>query len=107
MTFPELLSAIVGTVNPIKSIFGLYVLMFMLPLVIPLIIAYEAHSRLFDGVTNKVNAGAGIALCVCCLFVLGWAIFFLIYFTKQRTKNPQLYRQGFLTDYSVKGKHSG
>jgi hypothetical protein len=64
----------------------------------------NTYSRLFDDVTNKVNAGAAIIIGICGLFVLGWAIFFLLYFTKQRTKNPQLYRKGFLSDFSVKGK---
>ena len=104
MDLSEFWSTIIGTVRPVKNIFGLYVLIYVLPLSIPVLIALEAHPRLFDELTNKVNTGAAIVIGSCCLFVVAWSIFFLIYFTKQRTKNPQLYRKGFVTDFSVRGK---
>jgi len=104
MNFSELWSWVVNTVKPVRSIFGFYVLIFVFPLSIPVFIAYEAHSRLFDDMTSKVNSGAAMVIASCIVVVIGWTTFFLIYFTKQRTKNPHLYRQGFLRDFSVKGK---
>ena len=65
MNFSEIWSAIVGTVKPVKSILGLYVLIFVFPLSIPLVIAYGAYSRLFNDVTNKVNTGVAIVLVAC------------------------------------------
>jgi hypothetical protein len=107
MSFSELWSGVVNTVKPVRSILGFYVLMFVFPLSIPLFIAYETHSRLFDDATDKVNSGVALVIGICALMVIGWAIFFLVYFTKQRTKNPKLYQPGFLEEIPQGGKKDG
>ena len=104
MNVSDYWSMVVNTIKPVRSIFGFYVLIFLFPLSIPLAVVANTYSRLFNDATNQVNVGAAVIIGICGALVFGWAIFFLLYFTMQRTRNPHLYRKGFLTDFSVKGK---
>lgn len=69
-------------------------------------IGYDAKKRLFDSSTNQINFEAAIILAICAFCIIIWTIFYLLYFTKQRTKNPQLYDKGFVSDFSVKDKEN-
>jgi hypothetical protein len=54
-------------------------------------------------VNGKLNASVAIIVGICCLIAFLWTVFFLIYFTNQRNKNPELYQKGFMSDVNVKG----
>ncbi len=86
--------------KPIKSVFGLYLLMYLIPLSLPLYIAVELQDALVSKEGDVIFAVAGI-LGLCYLAALGWTIFFLIYFTRQRTSNPELYEKGFLSELTI------
>jgi len=102
MTFENFWSSIVSTIKPIKTIFAFYVLLYLFPLAFFLLIGYETSEKLFIDNTDEVNVEAAIILAICGICIVSWTAFFLIYFTKERTKNPHLYKKGFISDYSVK-----
>lgn len=102
MTFGNIWSTIVSTIKPIKTIFAFYVVLYLFPLAFFFLIGYEIKEKLFIDNTDEVNVAAAIILAICSICIVSWTAFFLIYFTKERTKNPNLYNKGFLSDYNVK-----
>ena len=103
MAFVDFLSTIVNSIKPIKTIFSFYVALYLFPICFFLIIGYEAKEHLFVNDT-EINIAVATLLGICATCVVIWSVFFLIYFTRQRTKNPQLYNRGFLSEFSVKDK---
>lgn len=88
-------------ISPIKNIFGLYLLMYIFPLSIPVLTAMSIYEKMFEN--GELNVSVAIIVGICVLLAFFWTIFFLIYFTNQRNKNPELYQKGFMSDISVKG----
>jgi len=103
MAFGDFWLTIVNSIKPIKTIFGFYVALYLFPLGFFLIIVYEAKDHLFVN-DNQINTAVAALLGICAMCVVIWSVFFLIYFTRQRTKNPHLYNKGFLSELSVKDK---
>lgn len=104
MAFGNFWSTVVNAIKPIKTIFGFYVALYLFPLAFFLLVGYETMKKLFIEKTHEVNVGAAIILVICAICIVSWTVFFLMYFTKERTKNPRLYNKGFLTDFNVKDK---
>lgn len=104
MVFGDFWSNIITSIKPIKTIFGFYVALYFFPLAFFMMIGYEAKNRLFTASNAHMNIPVAILLAICAICVVLWSAFFLIYFTKQRTKNPHLYNKGFLSEFSVKDK---
>lgn len=88
-------------ISPIKSVFGLYLLMYILPLSIPIILVMSIYEALMF--KNTVNIPVAIIIGICALVSFAWTIFFLIYFTNQRNTNPDLYEKGFLSELTITG----
>lgn len=90
-------------IKPIKTIFGFYIVIYLLPLGFIISIGIEAKKHLFiDGSHLNIPAAIIIGICIVCAIL--WSIFYLLYFTSQRTKNPKLYNRGFLSEFKVKDK---
>jgi len=88
-------------ISPVKSVFSLYLLMYILPVAIPVLTAISFYEiMVVDGVLNVEIAGV---VGTCTFLAFAWTVFFLIYFTNQRNNNPELYQKGFMSDLSVKG----
>lgn len=102
MDVEKFFSIFSSILKPIKSVFGLYLLMYSLPILIPLYVAFSTRSALIPK-SGEMNIPAVLILGSCAIVVIVWTIFFLLYFTKQRTKNPELYEKGFLSEIKVSG----
>ena len=102
MSFEAFWTNVVNTIKPVKSIFAFYVILYLLPTAFFLYIAFCVKGKLFNGNTSEINIVVAIILAICGIFVLGWTLFYLLFFTNQRTKNPHLYKKGFMSDYSIK-----
>lgn len=100
MDMDKFFSAFSVILKPIKSVFGLYLLMYSLPILIPLYIAFSIRNVLISQ-SGEMSIPVSMVLVGCAIVVITWTIFFLIYFTKQRTKNPELYEKGFLSEFKV------
>jgi len=100
MKFNDFFEHIYRTISPVRSLFGLYILMYLLPIILPFYIAVTSLSKLIlsDG---SINSQLLTIVSVCSVTVLLWTIFFLIYFTKIRTKNPNLYGKTFVSEFRV------
>jgi len=88
-------------ISPIKSVFSLYLLMYILPLSIPVLTAIAFYDTMI--VNGKLDVAVVTIVGVCVIIAFAWTIFFLIYFTNQRNNNPELYQKGFMSELSVKG----
>ena len=42
------------------------------------------------------NIGVALTLLTCTVLIIIWALFFYVTFTKEKTKNPHLYGNGFM-----------
>lgn len=102
MAWENFWSTVVSTIKPIKTIFAFYVVLYLFPLAFFLLVGYEANKKLFIDKTDEVNGAVAMILAICGIVIVSWTTFFLIYFTKERTKNPHLYNKGFLSNFSVK-----
>lgn len=87
--------------NPAKSVFSLYLLMYVLPMFIPVMGAMAVHKHLISN--DQLNVGVALFLGVCGIAGIAWTVWFLLYFTKQRNANPELYEKGFLSELEVRG----
>lgn len=96
MNFSKFLNNLTGLTRPIKSLFGLYMLMYLLPLGIPFYIVSMVWKGLIKD-DSSVNCGIAITIILCALVVLLWTIYFVFYFTKIRERNPHLYGKGFIS----------
>lgn len=102
MQFNDLWTGILNSIKPIKTIFSFYIVLYVLPSSFVALIGYKANKNLFMENACQLNLPAAIILAICALFVFGWTMFFLIYFTRQRTKNPHLYNKGFVDNLDIK-----
>lgn len=96
------LRSITDSLKPIKSLFGFYMLMFLIPLIIPFYFARRALIYIF--VNNDFNLPIMVGLVTCVVIIILWTLFFLFYFTKERTRNPRLYGKGFVAGFSRQGE---
>jgi hypothetical protein len=89
MNLEKFFDTFLSILKPIKSVFGLYLLMYALPILIPLYMAFSIKDAL---VSNNGEMSLPVALVqgACAIAVFLWTIFFLLFFTKQRTNNPEL-----------------
>jgi hypothetical protein len=101
----DLLERFFGLFKPIKSVFSLYLLMYLFPLSIPVIIAMSMYDLMI--IENKINTPVAIIVGICGFLSFFWTLFFLLYFTKQRNSKPELYEKGFMSELSVKGGDNG
>jgi len=106
MPFGDFWTTILNSIKPIKTIFGFYVALYVIPLAFIVMVGYDAKKNLFIRETNQINLPVAIMLAICALSILLWTGFFLIYFTRQRTKNPHLYDKGFLSHVSIRDKEN-
>jgi len=106
MPFGNFWTTILNSIKPIKTIFSFYVALYIIPLSFIAMIGYDANKNLFFKDTNQINLHVAIILAICALSILIWTAFFLIYFTRQRTKNPHLYNKGFLSNVSIRDKEN-
>lgn len=95
----ELLERIWKLISPVKSVFGLYLLMYSLPSALLLTVALGAYESMI--VESRLNGPVAVLVGVCCAALFAWTVFFLTYFTKQRNSNPDLYQRGFMSEYTV------
>ena len=79
--------------------------MYSLPILIPLYIAFSIRNALISQ-SGEMSIPVSLVLGGCAIVVIVWTLFFLIYFTKQRTKNPELYEKGFLSELKVGGANN-
>jgi hypothetical protein len=79
-----------------RSIFGFYILMYLIPIFIPFYIVNRLCDKLI--INDHLNSDVVLMLGFCSLAILFWTIFFVVYFTKIRTNNPRLYGKVFLAD---------
>lgn len=88
-------------ISPIKSVFSLYLLMYMLPISIPVLVTSSCYNEMV--IDGKLNVDVAVIVGICTIVAFGWTTFFLIYFTNQRNNNPDLYQKGFMLDFNVEG----
>ena len=100
MEMDKFINSFSSLFKPVRSVFSFYLLMYLIPLVIPLYIAFTLKDVLI--LEGKLNTSIAILLSICCFTAVGWTIFYLIFFTKQRTSNPELYEKGFLSEIRIK-----
>jgi len=100
MSIEEFLNMFLSLLKPIKSVFGLYLLMYALPILIPLYIAFSIKDVLILK-NGEISLPVALMLGGCVIVILLWTGFFLLYFTKQRTNNPELYEKGFLSELHI------
>ncbi|MEJ1298505.1 MAG: hypothetical protein RPU63_13640 [Candidatus Sedimenticola sp. (ex Thyasira tokunagai)] len=89
-------------ISPVKTVFSLYLLMYVLPVSVPVIVALQFYEAMVVG--SQLNIAASIIVLTCGAVAFIWTIFFLIYFTNQRNKNPELYQKGFMSELNVSGE---
>jgi len=84
--------------NSFRSLFAFYILMYSTPLIIPFSLAVAVKDNIF---IDKKDINFGVLIIIlCCGFVITlWSLFFLLYLTKERTKNPHLYGKGFVKGF--------
>jgi len=97
----EIFQNFIKIFNPIKSVFSLYILMYILPMFIPILIVSSIYESLI--VKNILNIPVVVLMFVCGIIAVVWTIYFLTYFTKQRNSNPELYEKGFMSELKVNG----
>jgi len=97
----DILERFFALFKPIKSVFSLYLLMYVCPLSFPAITAMSVYESMI--VENKLNTPVAVIVAICGLIAFLWTIFFLLFFTKQRNTKPELYEKGFMSELSVKG----
>ena len=100
----DYITEIIKSIKPIKTIFSFYVVLYFFPAALFSSIGYQALQNLFIAETQKVNFDAACILAITIILILAWTLFFILYFTNQRTKNPHLYQKGFMKDFNVKEK---
>lgn len=100
MKFNEFIENIFRALSPVKSLLGLYILLYLIPLFIPLYIVSKIWNRLILS-NNSINWEIMWTIIICAGVVTIWTTFFLIYFTKIRTKNPRLYGKIFISDFKT------
>lgn len=92
-----------SVITPVKSVFGLYKLMFAVPLIICAFVIFNLSDDLVKE-NGELNLDIAIFVAALVILVLAWAAYFLHYFTKNRNERPELYQQGFIDslEYGVK-----
>jgi hypothetical protein len=93
--FLRVLRALRDFVASIRSLFALYVLIYSVPQLTPFYLFYMMSKRLFIH-TGAINYPAFIIAVICGAVIIAWNLFFLLFFTKERTKNPHLYGRNFM-----------
>ena len=86
--------------NSIRTFFTLYVLMYLVPQLIPFSLFYVFQSHFFLN-EKDINYPVLIIISVYAIFIISWNLFFLLYFTKERTQYPHLYGRYFVTGFDI------
>lgn len=101
MSFSAFWTAITKKTRPIRTIFGLYVTCWLVPVALFALLVHTMKDHLItpEGQLNiPVTISAGFF--TFCATV--WTAGYVWYFTKQRKENPDLYKEGFMTDFTVR-----
>lgn len=88
----------VAFLKPVKTIFGFYIILYLIPTSLLSYFALNCWKKLFLE-NGNINYGACIIFIALILSIIIWTIFYLIYFTHHRTKNPRLYGKGFVNGF--------
>lgn len=84
--------------NSFRSLFAFYILMYLAPLIIPFGLVTTVWGNIFID-KKEVNFVILKIISSCSAIVIAWTLFFLIYLTRERTKNPKLYGKGFIEGF--------
>ena len=96
----KLLKNIKSFANSIKTLYALYVLMYIVPQLLPFSLSYAFWNNLIVNEKN-INYPVLISVSICGMIIIGWNLFFLLYLTKERTQHPQLYGRHFFTGFDM------
>ena len=100
----EIFQKIFHIVKPVKSIFAFYILMYVVPVISLLSIILNVKDEIVIPDTSEINIAVLLLVVFLLLLILAWTTFFLIYFTRERTRNPRLYNKGFISGFEARGE---
>lgn len=100
----EFKNLLTNLIKSIKTLFSLYVIIYLVPTFTVVYLLDYLKDKLFTSVAHDINCPIYYLFISLIIKLFLWSIFYLIYFTSQRTKNPHLYEKGFLKDFNVKEK---
>lgn len=104
MDIIEILQNVIRIIKPIRSMFAFYILMYIMPVVVFLAIILVVKDEIVIPDSSEINIAILLLVITLSLLILAWTTFFLIYFTRERTRNPRLYNKGFVSGFEARGE---